>query len=177
MLYMNDSSKVERYARSWVFPFLQSQLPDGYIVRPVPDNIQAQHRYGDKWLASAKHQDAIEVELKAESRHTGNLFIETWSDIRNGVHGWLYHYADEARLAYAFNDVHTLYTCQMGELRRWAHGAGLSNAIRIEDFRAAEQGKYEQNNLTIGRLVPVEVFLCEVSGARVHEVDEVACGR
>jgi hypothetical protein len=69
---MNDSDKVARYAASWVFPFLQGQLPDGYAVRPVPENIQIQHRYGDKWLSSAKHQDAIEVELKAESRHTGN---------------------------------------------------------------------------------------------------------
>lgn len=174
---MNDTDKVERYAASWVFPFLQSQLPDGYAVRPVPQNIQAQHRYGDKWLSSRMHQDAVEVELKAEEKHTGNLFVETWSDIRNGVHGWLYHYADATRLAYAFNDTHTLYTCQLGELRRWAHGEGYSTAIRIEDFRAVEQAKYEQKNVTVGRLVPAEVFLGEVSGARVHEVAEVVCGR
>ena len=173
---MNDSEKVARYASSWVFPFLQSQLPCGYTVQPVPENIQTQHRYGDKWLASFRHQDAIEVELKAEARHTGNLFLETWSDIRNGVHGWLYHYSDSTRLAYAFNDTHTLYTCQIGELRRWAHGEGYGADIRIEDFRAVEQQKYEQRNVTVGRLVPAEIFLCEVAGARVHECQEVACG-
>jgi hypothetical protein len=173
---MHQSDNVARYAASWVFPFLQSQLPDGYVVRPVPDNIQIQHRYGDKWLASSKHQHAIEVELKSESKHTGNLFIETWSDIRNGVHGWLYHYADETRLAYAFNDSHTLYTCEIGELRKWSHGEGFQAAIRIEDFRHVEQQKYQQRNVTVGRLVPVEVFLCEVPGARVHECQEVACG-
>jgi hypothetical protein len=174
---MNQSDSVERYARSWVFPFMQSQLPDGYVVRPVPDNIQTQHRYGDKWLASSRHQHAIEVELKSEAKHTGNLFIETWSDIRRGVHGWLYHYSDETRLAYAFNDTHTLYTCQLGDLRSWAHGESFGAAIRIEDFRSVEQQKYEQKNLTVGRLVPVEVFLCEVSGARVHECQEAFHGR
>jgi hypothetical protein len=174
---MSDTDKVERYAESWVFPFLQSQLPDGYAVLPVPQNIQAQHRYGDKWLASQKHQEAIAVELKAEARHTGNLFIETWSDMRNGVHGWLYHYADCTRMAYAFNDTRKLYTCQLGELRKWAHSEGHVSAIRIEDFRQVEQSKYEQKNVTVGRLVPVDVFLSEVAGSRVHEVAEVTCGR
>lgn len=173
---MNDSDKVARYAASWVFPFLQGQLPDGYAVRPVPENIQIQHRYGDKWLSSAKHQDAIEVELKAESRHTGNLFIETWSDFRSGVHGWLYHYSDDTRLAYAFNDTHTLYICQVGQLRSWAHSEGFTSPIRIEDFRLVEQKKYEQKNVTVGRIVPVEVFLSEVFGARSYECQEVMHG-
>lgn len=173
---MSRSDNVERYAASWVFPYLQSQMPDGYVVSPVPENIHAQHRYGDKWLTSSKHQHAIEVELKAEAKHTGNLFIETWSDVRNGVHGWLYHYADHARLAYAFNDNHSLYTCSMGEFRRWAHSEGLNGSIRLYDFREVEQSKYEQTNITVGRLVPVEIFLCEVSGARVHDVQEVAYG-
>jgi len=174
---MSQTDSVERYARSWVFSFMQSQLPDGYVVRPVPDNIQTQHRYGDKWLASFRHQDAIEVELKSEAKHTGNLFVETWSDIRSGVHGWLYHYSDETRLAYAFNDTHTLYTCQLGELRKWAHGAGYDAAIRIEDFRQVEQHKHKQRNLTVGRLVPVEVFLLEVTGAKCHQCQEATCGR
>lgn len=173
---MNQSDNVTRYAASWVFPYLQSLHPD-YAVRPVPDNIQAQHRYGDKWLASAKHQHAIEVELKAEAKHTGNLFIETWSDIRNGVHGWLYHYSDAARLAYAFNDQHRLYTCRIGELRRWAHSATSEATIRIDSFRQVEQSKYQQRNVTVGRLVPVDVFLTEVVGAEVHSVEEVTCGR
>ena len=171
---MNESENVARYAESWVFPFLQSQLPDGYAVRPVPGDIQTQHRFGDIWLSSPKHQNAIEVELKSESKHTGNLFIETWSDIRNGVHGWLYHYANETRLAYAFNDTHTLYTCEMGELRKWAHGKSLESAIRVEDFRQVEQQKYHQLNVTIGHIVPVQVFLGEVLSARVHECKEAA---
>jgi hypothetical protein len=173
---MKQSDSVERYAASWVFPFLQSQLPDGYVVKPVPQSIEMQHRYGDKWLTSAKHLEAIEAELKAEEKHTGNLFVETWSDIRNGHHGWLYHYSDETRLAYAFNDTHTLYTCKIGELRKWAHGEGYESAIRIEDFRPVEQQKYTQKNLTVGRLVPVEVFLLEVAGARVYECSEVLNG-
>ena len=173
---MNISDKVEGYAESWVFPFMQSMLP-GYAVQPVPENIQTQHRYGDKWLASVKHQHAIEVELKAEARHTGNLFIETWSDLRAGVAGWLYHYNDDTRLAYAFNDLHRLYTCRMGDLRRWAQGQGFQSMLRIEDFPAREQRKYEQKNVTIGRVVPAEVFLCEVSGAKVHDAAEVTCGR
>jgi hypothetical protein len=173
---MTKSDEVEGYAQSWVFPFMQSLLPD-YAIKPVPLNIQAQHRYGDKWLASAKHKHAIEIELKAEARHTGNLFVETWSDVRGGVAGWLYHYNDETRLAYAFNDLHKLYTCRMGDIRRWAHGNGFNSMLRIEDFEPKEQKKYQQNNVTIGRLVPVEVFLCEVAGARVFDAAEVTHGR
>lgn len=174
---MNQSNNVERYAASWVFPYLQSQMPEGYTVRPVPNNIHSQHRYGDKWIASRNHRHAIEAELKAEEQHTGNLFIETWSDLRNGVPGWLYHYADPTRLCYAFNDLHRLYTCSMGALRAWAQSAGFSSMLRIEDFPAREQRKYEQKNVTVGRLVPCEVFLCEVAGARSHDVQEVTSGR
>ena len=124
----------------------------------------------------AKHKHAIEVELKAEARHTGNLFVETWSDVRGGVAGWLYHYNDDTRLAYAFNDLHKLYTCRMGDIRRWAHSNGFNSMLRIEDFEPKEQKKYQQNNVTIGRLVPIEVFLCEVAGARVFDVAEVSHG-
>lgn len=173
---MNNTDAVTRYAESWVFPYLQSIYHD-YAVRPVPDNIQAQHRYGDKWLSSAKHQHAMEWELKAEAKHTGNLFIETWSDIRKGVPGWLYHYSDLARLAYAFNDTNKLYTCRIGELRRWAHSESDTAAIRIESFRLVEQSKYQQRNRTAGRLVPVDVFLAEVGGADMHVVQEVVHGR
>lgn len=172
---MNQTDNVTRYAESWVFPYLQSLYPD-YAVKPVPDNIQAQHRYGDKWLSSAKYQHSMEWELKAEAKHTGNLFIETWSDIRNGVHGWLYHYSDHARLAYAFNDKRRLYTCRIGELRRWAHAAVGEAVIRIDSFRLVEQAKYQQRNVTVGRLVPVDVFLSEVTGAEKHVVQEVASG-
>lgn len=172
---MSKTDSVTRYAESWVFPYLQSIYPD-YAVRPVPDNIQAQHRYGDKWLSSSKHQHSMEWELKAESKHTGNLFIETWSDIRNGVHGWLYHYSDNARLAYAFNDQHRLYTCRIGELRRWAHAATGEASIRIDGFRLVEQAKYQQRNVTVGRLVPVSVFLEEVNGAEMHVSEGVTSG-
>ena len=173
---MKTTDSVTRYAESWVWPYLQKLYPD-YVVRPVPDNIEAQHRYGDKWLSSAKHQHAMEWELKAEATHTGNLFIETWSDIRKGVPGWLYHYSDLARLAYAFNDNQRLYTCRIGELRRWAHAESGKSLIRIESFRPVEQTKYQQRNITVGRLVPVDVFLSEVASADVHDVQEVACGR
>lgn len=173
---MNQSDNVERYAASWVFPYLQSLHPD-YCVRPVPDNIHAQHRYGDKWLASSKHKHAMEIELKAEELHTGNLFIETFSDMRNGVPGWLYHYSDIARLGYAFNDVHKLYTCRIGELRRWAHSDGKTGFMRLDDFKPVKQSKYQQRNVTVGRLVPVNVFLEEVNGSELHVVEEVTCGR
>ena len=173
---MNQTDKVTRYAESWVWPYLQRLYPD-YAVRPVPENIQAQHRFGDMWLSSAKHQHSMEWELKAEATHTGNLFIETWSDIRHGVHGWLYKYHDSARLAYAFNDQYKLYTCRMGELRRWAHELTGGTEIRIEGCRAVPQRKHEQKHVTVGRLLPVDTFLREVAGADVHVVEEVPCGR
>lgn len=172
---MNQSNNVERYAASWVFPYLQSLHPD-YCVRPVPDNIESQHRYGDTWLSSDKHKHAMEWEFKAEEKHTGNLFIETWSDIRKGVPGWLYHYSDMAWLGYAFNDLHRLYTSRIGELRRWAHSDGKTGLIRLEDFRLVKQSKYRQRNVTVGRLVPINVFLAEVNGAQEHVVQEATHG-
>jgi hypothetical protein len=57
-----------------------------------------------------------------------------------------------------------------------AHSEGFTSPIRVEDFRLVEQKKYEQKNVTVGRIVPVEVFLSEVFGARSYEFQEVMHG-
>ena len=167
---MPNSNDVESYAASWVFPLLQSLCAPGVSIRPVPDGIDMQHRFGDAWIANHQTYKAVNVELKSEQRHTGNLFLEVFGNLRAGVPGWLYHYADTTRLAYAFNDCHRLYVCEMGNLRRWAHGESQQAGClyRLEDFPARTQGRYEQHNVPLGRLVPVEVFLAEVDGAKTY---------
>ena len=165
----SEASSVEAYAASWVFPFLLSKLPEGATMVPVPNNIGMQHRHADAWVRT-QDGEAFWVELKSEQKHTGNLFIEQFSNLKTGTVGWLYHYHDDTILAYAFNDTHTLYTCRFGALRAWAfgeskHPESLSH-YRLEDFNSKGQSKYEQNNEPLGFIVPVDFFLSEVEGAK-----------
>ena len=110
------------------------------------------------------------VEIKAEERHTGNLFLETWSNknlnekpsyaLRGSTMGWLFSCRADL-LHYYFLDTDDLYVIPLFRLKRWAFGANKS-AGRIYDFPEVGQAKYSQLNDTHGRLVPIETIRQEV---------------
>lgn len=131
-------------------------------------------------LLNDRHDRLWGVELKAEERWTGNLFLETWSN-RNledacshsdhgGNPGWLYKSRSDL-LFYHFLSADALYLVNLFELKRWAFrdlskryingGAGKWSGYmngRVYDFPETLQKKYEQRNDTWGRLVPLRVL-------------------
>jgi hypothetical protein len=113
-------------------------------------------------LLNTRDGKTVAVELKAEERHTGNLFLETFSN-RNltdrqshadrGIsRGWLDHCRADW-LFYFFEDRDLLYVVDLFELKRWAFVQG-----QIYKFRECVQRKYDQPNETVGRVVPVSVL-------------------
>lgn len=113
------------------------------------------------------------VEIKTERRHTGNLFLETWSNrnldnidshIERGSNpGWLLKLRADI-LLYYFIDSDTGYALDLLALKRWAFGCGEKQG-RIYDFPELRQGKCQQKNDTHGRIVPVSVLMAELKPA------------
>jgi hypothetical protein len=172
---MEAVMSCEEYAASWAYALVRKHLKSvhgkDFEIVPVPRGIPMQHKHGDYWARNTETQLVLPTELKSERRYTGNLAIEVWSDEPNFVPGWLSHYADHVHLIYAFNDKHVAYCCRMGALRQWANGSvkHMENMThiprrRIEQFKELVPHR-DQRNVTVFRLVPVEVFLAEVDGA------------
>ena len=178
---MEAVMSCEEYAASWAYALVRKHLKSvhgkEFEIVPVPRGIPMQHKHGDYWARNTETQLVLPTELKSERRYTGNLAIEVWSDEPNFVPGWLSHYADHVHLIYAFNDKHVAYCCRMGALRQWANGSvkHMENMThiprrRIEQFKELVPHR-DQRNVTVFRLVPVEVFLAEVDGAFALQSD------
>jgi len=96
------------------------------------------------------------IELKAEAKFTSNLFLEVWSNLPELTPGWMV--TSRAHwLFYFFLDTKTLYVIPMRELQAWAFGIGQKEG-RIYDFKEVAQTKYQQINMTKGRLVPLQAL-------------------
>lgn len=110
------------------------------------------------------------IELKTERRHTGNLFLETWSnrnldDPHNHAMvgsnpGWLLKSRADLFMYY-FLDADALYVLSGLALQRWAFGFGGVEG-RIYSYPEVKQGKYIQANDTYGRLAPIAVLMREM---------------
>lgn len=134
------------------------------------------------------------VEMKAEARFTGNLFLEIWSnfnfdDMRSyrgfGPRpGWLLTLNADL-LFYHFLDCDRLCIMSLPALQRWAFCRDSKNwtepdrrgersrlSGRVFDFRQARQHATEQKNLTVGALVPLETLRREIKVAE-HSVRQL----
>jgi hypothetical protein len=110
------------------------------------------------------------IEIKAEQRWTGNLFLETWSNknLENAANharlgsnpGWLLKSRADL-LFYYFLDRDALLIMSMLALQRWAF-----TADKIYQYREVRQGKYQQPNDTHGRIVPI----CDLAAQLVPPV-------
>ena len=187
----DDACRVELRSMTVLTPFLRGKAKDGQFVVASKGKLAPylQEAVGDA-LFNAKSGDIWSVEIKAEERYTGNLFLETWSNrnledaashtVRGSNPGWLYKSRAEL-LFYHFLDSDRLYVISMYRLRRWAFsapGRHMSETVnnerrrlpgRLFDFPEIEQSKRQQMNDTRGRLVPIKVLREEAGvGAPLH---------
>lgn len=125
------------------------------------------------------------IELKAEEEFTGNLFLETWSNLnlrdpqshadRGSNVGWMFKTRADL-LFYHFLSHDLLVIVNLFALKRWAFdGASRRTSLRagriaagplrgrLWDFPEREQGKYRQMNDTWGRCVPLAVLEAEIA--------------
>lgn len=123
---------------------------------------ELQEKYGDVFVNKNGHLYTIEI--KAERKYTGNLFLESWSNFPVNE-GWMKK-LNADWLFYHFLDVNTLYIINFVLLRRWAF-----NDARIYEFRETQQKKYNQLNDTRGHIVPVETLKKELGDRYFIEVN------
>jgi hypothetical protein len=124
-------------------------------------------RIADMVVGRRDVRGALAIELKAEEKHTDNLFVEEFSNynVRDACSraehpttlGWgLTCGAD--LLAYHFLDKNCLYLVNMQKLIDFVFGVRANGQLRSAAFPAVVQSKYKQPNVTVGRLVRVTVL-------------------
>ena len=138
---------VEKLAEADLLPYMEQRWPTFvYLTR--------HHKLVQKFCGDVLARDcetAKYIEIKAEQKHTGNLFIEYWSNRHRHTMGW-FHICQADWLWYYFVDDRKLYVFQMQELREWARG----DKGRLLNYPLVRQNKYDQLNDTWGYLVPVD---------------------
>jgi hypothetical protein len=172
----SEARTVEAEALFYLRPFIQEKSNGQFVLCEKGPLAQfLQETIGDALMFHAAADKMVSVEIKAERDHTGNLFLETWSN-RNlkdkanraaaGLNpGWMKKLRADL-LFYYFLDKDVLYIFDLFKLQRWAfvspskiHG---SPARRIYDFEEKPQGRYQQRNDTWGCVVPLSVLYDEV---------------
>ena len=157
---------VEERGRAIILPFLKSRSHDGQLVVFNKGALMrhVQERIGD-FAFNSDADRFYTVEMKVEQTHTGNLFLETWSNKnlenrqshfeRGSNPGWMLKSTAEL-LFYYFLDNDHLYIIDLLELQRWAFGVDEAQPQMLRpQYREVRQGRYHQRNDTWGRLVPI----------------------
>ncbi len=162
---------VEARSLTILMPWLEEQSA-GRFVLTNKGRLAClfQETVGDVIFNSATDKRVWSLELKAEVKWTGNLFLELWSNrnlddpanhARHGSNpGWLVKLTADL-LLYHFLDADIVYLISLFRLKRWAFGcAGVDGRLHL--FEERVQRKYHQKNDTCGRLVPVDVLMKEL---------------
>lgn len=156
----SEASAIEKEGLVRLWPYLESISHDGKFIMTTNGTLakRFQASVGDVLVAGPDHS-CWAIEIKVEQKHTGNLFLETWSNrnleqrdqhaLRGSNVGWLFKLVGD-RLLYLFLDTNDLYSIDIYSLKRWAFVAG-----GIYSCREVEQASYDQLNDTWGRLAPI----------------------
>ena len=139
---------IEEVAKRELMPWLMMRSED---VQEVPPGLFLQRLAGDFIILISGKKYGFE--LKAEEKHTNNLYLEVWSNLPELTPGWMITSRADY-LGYYFLDLKVLYIARMRQLQHWAFGAD-GKPGQIYRFPEKQQSKYSQLNFTTGRCVPV----------------------
>lgn len=166
-----SARRVEAESRRILEPLLELNTQGRYVYTDkgrLAKEFQRQH--GDILVNMAKTKELCSIELKAERRATGNLFLEFWSNGSKFNFGWM-AYSDADLLFYHFLDADELYIVPMHKLKRWfwlgigpkrKDGTSRIHRPGFVRFPLKLQNKYDQMNDTWGVPVPALVIRQEV---------------
>lgn len=174
MLNIPNCTKTEREAIALIRQAFAARYPH-LEMREVSGNdptaLSLQRHYGDLlWFHKdpAQHAGISFAEVKAESRFTGNLFIETWSNAAEEPArlnpGWAAK-CEGHWLFYVFLDRRVLYMLPRHEVLTWFWKHHYKYPERTQE-------KHEQRNITRGVLVPIEDVeeMLTVKGKAFHVI-------
>jgi hypothetical protein len=169
MSAFDNCCRVEQESLPRLLDWLESQADSGRVVLTSKGPLSKflQETVGDALMQ--KNGAAYGAEFKIEQRWTGNLFLETWSNLERFNPGWLVK-LDADVLLYYFADKKMLITVPFKKLKRWAFGGKDTGSAHVYRYPEKQQRKYTQLNDTWGRIVPVDVLVDE-AGARTYTLE------
>jgi hypothetical protein len=167
----HDRLKMETDALELLTPALCAASHDGRFVvarRGTLSNLL--QPISIDVICQDSNQKAFGIEVKAEAKFTGNLYLETWSnlDFDRRKPGWMFSCRADC-LWTLFFDTLTLHKVNFRNLWEWSFSKG-----RIYDFPELPQRKAEQLNKTFGRCVPIRVLEQECGLETVQLLREAA---
>lgn len=153
------AGQVERQGEEWAFElYARYGVPRDRVIHTGRARQPAllQRLIGDH-IVPMRDGTVSTVEVKTERRHTGNLFLETWSnrtpDGEFRRDGWLFTLRADTVLFF-FLDADVCYATPLNRLRDWAFIDG--NMYRYPERAAGMSVRGEQKNNTVGHPVPVD---------------------
>ena len=146
---------IEQQSWDILEPYLKKRAFDGRYVRTAkgPMSLELQKSVGDV-LVNSSREHVTCIEVKAELQHTGNLFLERWSNRSRFTPGWFETLTTDLLWCH-FLDKDVVYELPFVRLRQWMYWHNQRGFPLANRFEQAKQGKYEQLNDTWGYLVPL----------------------
>ena len=166
---------IEERGFASLLPYLEQRAWRGQVILVAKGPLARtfQKAFGDLLVATGQG-NVVSVEVKAQRRWTGNLFLEVWSNKnlddrashteRGSTPGWLITCRADV-VGFHFLDLDAVYFLPLFRLQQWAFGTG-ENQGRIYDFREVHQRRFVQSNDSWGRIVPMDVLAREVGVKR-----------
>lgn len=172
-----EGQSVEAESLSRLRAYLAERCDDGryVVIEKGPLAPVIQRIAGD--LCMSIDGKSWFAELKAEERHTGNIFVEIFSNRclstreQNAEHGITPGWSITNRadiLMYHFLDKDVLYIIDFYRFKRWFFGVGVddekqgawrrcdrTDGVSFPRYKLAVQRKRSQRNETVGLLVPL----------------------
>ena len=158
-----DACAVESKGRQRVDPFLRQISHQGRVVWTSKGRLSAwlQRTVGDV-IMNTSPDAVVAIELKTERKHTGNLFIETWSNKSRHKPGWLWTLNTDL-LCYYFLDTDRMYFVDFHSLKGWLSSQHDGGGCVGERFAEKRAGRKQLND-TWGRCVPLSAIAREGPG-------------
>jgi hypothetical protein len=159
---MTYSTGVARWAAVDITQFLEATWPQTVTVHNVEDDPAYQaHDVDLLWTVVERsgRMRIIPIEVKGDRYHqTGNFFFETVSNESKGTPG-CFLYTSAKWLFYYFVESGDLFCLPMSRVRPWF----CHQLERFEERRTSTLVG-DDAYVTVGRLVPIETVLQEISG-------------
>lgn len=157
MSSFNNCQDIEARSLAQLVPYFRSRALDGQFVMFANGERMKdmQLSYGDAVWVDGNGRTHV-LEFKAEVRDTGNLFMETWSNMGTFRQGWFYTSKADI-LVYHFLDTGRCFAMPFKRLREWA--LDPRGGANLYKFPEVPQSKHDQHNSSFGRLVNVQRLL------------------
>lgn len=164
---MAYTTSVAKWAADEVTQFLASTWPQTVAVHNVEDNpVYQAHDVDLLWTVVGRsgRMRVIAIEIKGDRYHeTGNFFFETVSNESKGTPG-CFLYTSAKWLFYYFVDAGDLFCLPMTRIRPWFH-----HHMELFEERRTSTPVGGETYVTVGRLVPIETVLQEISGVQRYQ--------